>query len=401
MSAIEKFNESAAMESGSATLLAIRKSMECNPALLYSADSKKGLEGELKPVTVDESTVLGVQSQAGLDEGSTIKKKNPSQEDIEAFEAERMLKVISANPQRIETSFLPPEHDTLVYQFTARANGQQGLPLELCSSPALANHLSAAYDHYCKIGGATYLGELFAANLADARFAFRNRAAERIETTVTVRASKTLPDGKAFKFVIDADNTTYLDHLDYQNPVTDDDVKALGEIIGRGLSGDELVMIEVESRLKIGYGQEVFPSQEMTDDGGSKTALGRVYYKDPNTRQAKVHAQKIGNGVRRIDIWHPSIKRYGPLPAEPYGNYARRAVAVRLKDNFYKRFLRPEFASLYSKQPTVLCQSLFAAEKLSDLHAIDNGNVHFFMAILMRGGVLGLESDKKSKDSSD
>lgn len=390
MSKLDLFTASNQLDAGSASLLAVRKSMECNPAMMYSCT---GIDGDLHPITVDESTVLGVQSQAGLDDSGKMKKKNPTPEEVAAFEAERMVRVTRGNPQRIETAFLPPDHDTLVIQFTARANGKKGLPLELCSSPALASHLGSLYDHYCEIGGADYLGSLFAANLADASFAFRNRPSEEIVTQVTVRSTQTLPEGKKLTFTINKDNDSFLNYRDSKKPVADAEVLELGNIIGRGLAGEELVMLEVTSWLKIGKGQEVYPSQEMTDDN-SKTALGRVYYKDPNTRQAKMHAQKIGNAVRRIDIWHPSIDLFGPLPAEPYGNYARRAVAVRLSENFYKRFLRPEYASLKSSkgEPTRFCEQMLSAQNIQDIHEIENA--HFFMAILMRGGVLGLESEK-------
>lgn len=379
--------------SADASILAIRKSMECNPATLFSA---KGFDGELTPITVHASTQLGVQGQVALDNDKDNLKntKGKSDADIEKANAERMIKVTRSNPQRVESAFLPAEHDTLVYRFTARANGKKDLPLELCSSAGLAAQLGALFNHYASVGGTEYLGQLFAANIADARFAFRNRAAERIETKVTVRATKTLPDGKDFLFVIDQETPTFVDALNYKNPVIDHDVIEFGSIIGRGLAGNELVMIEVESRLKVGRGQEVYPSQEMVDDS-SDNSIKRVYYKDPDTLQAKVHSQKIGNAVRAIDIWHPSVGLYGALPAEPFGNYARRAVAVRLTDNFYSKFLKPEFASLKNKKPSDFSTALYACKNIDDLHNLGSGDVHFFMAILMRGGVLGLESTKK------
>ena len=87
-----------------------------------------------------------------------------------------------------------------------------------------------------------------------------------------------------------------------------------------------------------------------------------------------MHSQKIGNALRTIDTWYPDYQngdpRLGPIAVEPYGSVTSQGKAYR--------------------QPV---------EKRDFYHLLDNwllkdqppaeGDQHFVMATLVRGGVFG------------
>jgi len=125
----------------------------------------------------------------------------------------------------------------------------------------------------------------------------------------------------------------------------------------------------------MGAGQEVFPSQELILDRSSGKKSKTLYHVNG---VAAMHSQKIGNAIRTIDTWYPEYSdgsaSVGPIAVEPYGSVTSMGKAFRQpkqKQDFY---------------------NLLDRWVLKD-HEPDEGNQHFVIANLVRGGVFG-ESDK-------
>ena len=132
--------------------------------------------------------------------------------------------------------------------------------------------------------------------------------------------------------------------------------------------GEQHVLLRVTAYVRLGAGQEVFPSQELILDRArgdkSKTLydVGGV---------AGIHSQKLGNAIRSIDTWYQEAEVNGPIAVEPYGSVTTQGKAYRqprtTKDDFY-----------------TLLDGWVLKDKVP---ALDQQ--HFVIATLIRGGVFG------------
>ena len=124
--------------------------------------------------------------------------------------------------------------------------------------------------------------------------------------------------------------------------------------------------------VRMGAGQEVYPSQELILDKG-KSDKSKVLYDVKGI--AGMHSQKIGNALRTIDTWYPDEDGVGPIAVEPYGSVTALGKAYRQpkqKQDFY---------------------NLLDGWMIKDqVPAIEQQ--HYVIATLIRGGVFG-ESGKE------
>ncbi|GAB7198337.1 hypothetical protein OS31_42120 [Dickeya oryzae] len=142
----------------------------------------------------------------------------------------------------------------------------------------------------------------------------------------------------------------------------------LAHAIEQALAGSDSAFFHVEAQVKLGNGQEVFPSQELVLDERARNGKSKILYQVNGV--AAMHSQKIGNALRTVDDWHPEAAETGPIAVEPYGSVTSRGRAYR--------------------QPK---------DKMDFYTLLDNwvikGNVpdvaqqHYVIATLIRGGVFG------------
>ena len=155
-------------------------------------------------------------------------------------------------------------------------------------------------------------------------------------------------------------------HFDHQSETIDQ----VSAHLKAGLEGREFVILYITAEIKMGYAQEVYPSQELVLDTG-KTKSKELYKKNDI---AAMHSQKISNAIRTIDTWYPDAQF--PIAAEPYGAVTTLGTAFRQpkqKQDFY---------------------SLFDDWVLRD-QAPELEQQHYVMSVLIRGGVFG-ESSKEN-----
>jgi CRISPR-associated protein Csy3 len=118
------------------------------------------------------------------------------------------------------------------------------------------------------------------------------------------------------------------------------DLNAVAQLLAQGLAGQSHVLLHVTAFVRMGAGQEVYPSQ------------------------------KLGNAIRTIDTWYSGAADNGPIAVEPYGSVTTQGKAYRqpkAKEDFYTLFDN----WVTKGQAPALEQQ------------------HFVIATLIRGGVFG------------
>jgi len=265
------------------------------------------------------------------------------------------------NLQTVDVAALPFDTDTLSVCFTLRVLGDLATP-SACNDPDYQAALGEKISGYIAQYSFTELANRYAENIANGRFLWRNRVgAEEIEVRVTHEQETWVFDSHQFNL------------RKFTTP-TGDLIK-LAEVIRQGLSGEKIAFITVNAFVRLGAGQEIFPSQEMVM-GGGKGDKSKFLYNLNGV--AAMHSQKIGNALRTIDTWYPDAAELGPIAVEPYGSVTNRGTAYRQpkdKMDFY---------------------NLLDAWTEKDKVPAENQQ-HYVIATLIRGGVFG-KTDKKEKE---
>ena len=323
-----------------ASVLAFERKLANSDAMMFSGE----WEGTTwQPIRIQEKAVRGTISN---------RLKNALVSDPAKLDAE----IQKANLQRVDVAALPADADTLKMTFTLRVLGNLSTP-SVCNDRVYQNVLQEVIEGYISEHGFRELALRYAVNLANARFLWRNRVgAEHIRVKVTT-------GGESWEFNAHDYSLRAFDKRD-------GDVLTLANEIEKGLKGETFVLLNVEAFVRLGQGQEVFPSQELVLD--SNSSKSKVLYQVNDV--AALHSQKIGNALRTIDTWHPQVESLGAIAVEPYGSVTNRGIACRQpkeKMDFY----------------TLLDNWITKDDKPAPEQQ------HYVMAVLIRGGVFGEKSE--------
>lgn len=337
-----------ANELKTASVLAFERKLDPSDALLSGGTWAARNDAQAwAPVALREKSVRGTISN---------RLKGGAQDPAKLDAA-----IQSPNLQTVDVATLPADADTLKVQFTLRVLAGTGQP-SACNDAAYRQKLLATVDAYVQQHGFAELARRYAANLANGRFLWRNRiGAEQVEVTVAH-----IENGQAkVRWTFDA-----LAHSLFDLKAPTADAKALDELaalLADGLAGKTHVLLQVTAFVRIGAGQEVFPSQELILDRGRGDKSKTLYDVDGT---AAIHSQKIGNAIRTIDTWYPEAAGNGPIAVEPYGSVTTQGKAYRQpkeKTDFYN-----------------LLDNWIIKDK-----APEADQQHFVIATLIRGGVFG------------
>ena len=341
-----------------ATVLAFERKLDPSDALFFAGNWEDRNNSKKWPaILIREKAVRGTIS-------NRLKTKDADPAKLDA-------EVEKANLQRIDVATLPNDCDTLKICFTLRVLGGVGDP-SVCNNSNYREKLRKVVDDYVGNHGFNELAQRYAYNLANGRFLWRNRiGAESIEINVHQQAN-----GKAantMKF-----NAFDLPLRNFEAPENiKEKLNELSKLIASGLQGDH-ILLKIEAYVRMGEGQETFPSQELVlneSKGQKKGQKSRLLYKVNNI--AAIHSQKIGNAIRTIDTWYQDDdNNLGPIAVEPYGSVTTLGKAFRQPKQ------KMDFYNLFDKWV------------LTGAPPEDAGNQHFVMATLIRGGVFG-ESGKE------
>ncbi|MBE0689387.1 MAG: type I-F CRISPR-associated protein Csy3 [Anaerolineae bacterium] len=340
-----------ANELKTASVLAFERKLDPSDALFLAGDwSGRDASAEWQPVAIRAKSVRGTIS-------NRLKTKDQDPAKLDAA-------IENPNLQTVDVATLPSDADTLKVQFTLRVLGGTGEP-SACNDAAYRDKLISTLQGYVQGNGFNELASRYASNLANGRFLWRNRiGAEQVEVRVAH-----LKDGKpTASWTYDA-----LAHSlrDLAPPSSQSQaVSELASVITAGLAGEAHVLLQVTAFVRVGVGQEVFPSQELIleRDRNDKNRKSKTLYAVNGI--AAIHSQKIGNALRTVDTWYPGAGENGPIAVEPYGSVTTQGKAWRQpkeKQDFY-----------------TLLDGWIVKDKVPPLE-----QQHFVVATLIRGGVFG------------
>lgn len=328
-------------------LLACERKIAPSDGIFYGCDWENRYDPAKRvPLTIEEKSVRGTIS---------------NQLDFKKDKAEE--KLAHTNLQCIDYCMLPSDADTLMEEFTVKfLSGVSAL--SSCNS-ATFNDGYIAWTNNVLEDGVTVqeLALRYAQNIANARFLWRNRVgADDIEVLVTVDGNK--------KFTF---HSLEYSIRSFASKELSDDILELAGLISETLASKEPkhLILTVQAFSKLGYGQEIFPSQEMVRDTNASRKKGeekksRFLYS--TFGQAAMHSQKIGNALRTIDTWYNEGEESLPIAVECYGAVTAKSVAYRMgNNNFYALF----------KDAIVKGKELSQKDKM------------YVLAVLLRGGVFG------------
>lgn len=337
-----------------ASVLAFERKLDPSDALFSAGDWSDQDNGHQWPaVKIKPKSVRGTIS-------NRLKTKDQDPAKLDAS-------IQNPNLQTVDVAMLPNDVDTLRVRFTLKILGGAGTP-SACNSLEYRQKLKNTVDGYVDKNGFGELAQRYAHNIANGRFLWRNRlGAEQITVKVSPLNSGEAQDSWMFNA---------LDFLlrDFKVPDNSgEDFNALAKAIEDGLAGKGYTLLEVIAYARVGDGQEVYPSQELIlDRGAQKGQKSKTLYTvgDEDNKIAAMHSQKIGNALRTIDTWYEDTDGIGPIAVEPYGSVTSQGKAYRQpkqKIDFYN-----------------LLDNWVLKEE-----APAEGNQHFVMATLIRGGVFG------------
>ena len=339
-----------------ASVLAFERKLDPSDAVFHAGRwDDRAQSHAWQPVTVREKSVRGTIS-------NRLKAKDQDPAKLDAA-------IENPNLQTVDVAALSAEADTLKVQFTLRVLGGAGTP-SACNSAAYQAKLLATVQGYVQQHGFGELARRYAANLANGRFLWRNRAgAEQVE--VTVEQMQSGQAAHTWSFDALALNTRSVDAINSEAKGLDE----LGQVIAVGLADTQHVLLRITAFVRQGAGQEVFPSQELildqkaqkTDDGVLVKKSKTLYHVDG---VAAIHSQKIGNAIRTIDTWYEGAEELGPTAVEPYGSVTTQGKAYRQPKQKLDFYTLLDNWLLKDQVPPVEQQ-------------------HFVMAVLIRGGVFG------------
>ncbi len=322
-----------------ASVLAFERKLANSDAMLFAGN----WQGESwKPVRIQEKAVRGTISN---------RLKNALVSDPAKLDAE----IQKANLQRVDVAALPADTDTLKMSFSLRVLGNLATPA-VCNDRQYQDALQQVIEGYIAEHGFDELALRYAVNLANGRFLWRNRVGAG-HIRVIVKGSK------VWEF-----NAHDYSLRDFEQ--RDGAVQELAAEVANGLKGETFVLLNVEAFVRLGQGQEVFPSQELVLD--SNSAKSKVLYQVDDV--AALHSQKIGNALRTIDTWHPLADEYGAIAVEPYGSVTSRGIACRQPKEKMDFYTLLDNWVVKGQKPEVEQQ-------------------HYVMAVLIRGGVFGEKSE--------
>ncbi|MBP2280690.1 CRISPR-associated protein Csy3 [Psychrobacter sp. PL19] len=323
-----------------ASVLAFERNLDISDGFFAQTNSQD-VNTKVTPVIIKEKSVRGTISN---------RQKNAIANDPTKLDAE----IQKANLQTVDSASLDESNDTLVVTWSGKVLPFTGKP-NVCNDQDYQQALVATVKSYLDGEGVSELARRYATNIANARWLWRNRVgAQSIKVEVSCDT-----DGKQQQLSFDAKSISLHNFNEPSN-----DVNKLASIIERGLTGNAFVILYVKSFAIMGYGQEVYPSQELVLDTG-KTKSKILY--EVNGK-AGMHSQKVSNAIRTIDDWYPNAEF--PIAIEPYGAVTTMGTAFRQPKD------KMDFYSLFDNW-------VLKGE------APDASQQHYVMGVLIRGGVFG------------
>ena len=332
---------------------AITRTISPSHGLFYSFDSqalqdKKRNKNHEPPVCLQTVSLVG--TLGSKKDGEKAEKEQKSDKE----------QTVSSNIQTVDTCFLPPEHDSYLLKFNLRIASL--VDDAISNDEAVLAKFRQFVQQYREEVGGKILSRRYLSNLINGRFLWRNKYA----SDKTIRISR-----KDFSHQFNIDlNFSFESQFEHQQDQAAFD--QLVEIVANAVFDKQKVaLISVTAKGHIGYGQEIYPSQEFVNNTQEKKSKVLFDVLSKGTRVAAFHSQKIGNAIRTIDTWYADNTLHA-IPVDPFGpdkkNQKLHRAGVGVNSN-----------SIYS----------VFARLLDDSKGIkmNSNDSHYLMACFIRGGV--------------
>jgi len=308
----------------------------------------------------------------------------------------KTFNIDKANLQTIDYAMVPPGCDRLLIEFSLLVTPMSRRPYAT-SDHAVMQHYEKLSEAYHGRGGYRFLAGRYLWNIANARWAWRNRYL-LTEPLVELRAGADVVTFDPFKLSLESyPGWDMVCDAAVEGPR--EAVDRLRERFAAGLGEDDA---SFSCTCSIDAGvlpmMEVFPSQEMPseDTKRARDKVGRILSSIETfdaagrpVRQATFHSQKVGAAIRHVDEWHGAAEMPGlAVAVNPYAGVIERGLALRPP----RRGAAGGAADLYTlmKRGPALLGNGRDGKPFADLDQ-DDGDLHFVMANLVRGGVFGLK----------
>ena len=325
------------------TVLAFDRHLEPSDALMWSG------------IWPDKNDEMRWQKIELFERRNRAVKSNFKQEVLEN-EEELSKAIAEANLSWGDDAALSHDHDSLKLSFSLRI--VSGIDKSaVCNNPEFERVYKAKISNYLS-NNLDELANRYAYNIANARFLWRNRIdAQNIMVRISHESFDKPIEFDAYEFSLKKTSTA------------DKDVVRLADLVKQGLIGKSKVLLTIEAYAQLGFGQRVWPSQEMVLNSPKGEKSRHLFYVlSDGKRFAAMHCEKIGNALRTIDDWYPDFETVqSPIAIEAYGSVTQKGVAYRSNKTDFK---------------TLLLKWLNNKE-------LKDEDKHFVVAMLIRGGVFG------------
>lgn len=321
------------------------------------------------PLPIDRTRLRTPKS--GYSEGYTgdFKPKNLAPQDL-AF----------PNPQYLDGCYVPLGVDDIYCFVSLRIRANSLFP-EICNDNEVRHTLTQLAEVYKKLGGYEELARRYAKNILRAKWVWRNRECWNVEV-------EAITENQKWK-IADARYLRWNEPWEEESKAVLDD---LTDYLTRALSDrTQYFNMKLTARLTIGWGDEIYPSQEFMDkdlmaerkkNGLTTKKLATASFVG-GEETAAYHKEKVGAALQLIDDWWDD-NADKPLRVNEYG--ADRFSTIARRHTLQER----DFYSLIVKAESFI-ELMTSKRKIPD-------DVHFIMAVLVKGGLFNGASKKGGKN---
>lgn len=355
-------------------MLAYQRSLELSEGMMFG----------LTQAAIDKADNKGTWLDAALEAGRfvEVREKGARGQSSHANAKTKDLKPGASNPQIVDVAHLPGETDHLLIAFSMKVMPNVMAP-SATDDPSVALGLAAFVERYAEAGGLAVLAERYIANIANGRFAWRNRGiAEEAKVGISWLDADHVERFVAFD-PLALDLETMADRDDLTDALvgsSTEDLDALISLFAGALAGKNTLTVRAGFLGRIMPGAEVYPSQEYVREESKKNksrhlSSVRRFAGGEAIEAATLHNQKIGAAIRCIDDWHDDSELAGlPVPVNPYAGVQELNKSLRHPEG------KNDFYSL-RKKPQAAWNGL--------IDGVITDDAHFIVANLVRGGVYG------------
>lgn len=357
----------AAADNATPSMLSFVRGLSAGNMLMFSTSSDS-MDSPVNPILIRKEPLRGLKGYTSTEEAEM---------------GEAILSVV-------ETAELRAGDDTLVLKGSFAVLNTLEAP-HSNNAKGFAERHRAVIAEAVATGVVTKLAVRYAINMACGMWGWRNAtSADEIVVNLSWKDRTTgAPLSVTFKdLLLNQEDTFNLDCPEYA--AHKENISVLAAEIESAMTrkGGFGTIFAAESRMHMGMGARVYPSQEWASKSFAKTSeqewggsgVTRILAKLPLANgefQSMMNERKVGNKLRVVDIEYEGATKGTPIAIEAYGGNSHQGVAFRKasKDSIFG-----------------MVTAVASGEALTE------SELTYYVASCMRGGVYG-SKDKTGKDS--